>query len=190
MSCPTCKAWPCTCLPCSFTVASPQQFAGSLAKMLVPCIDHIRNLNTCLGTRPYRVALVRTRWSGGQRGRGVEEVLNEEFILPTPLVEGLGDLDEQQIGPGREEFGAIKVSEISARYTEDHLLGRDEDGSRRPPEENFYWEVHLMTATGYGPRKRFQVAGLPELSMTNVQWIVTLVRASEDRTRQMGQPKS
>jgi len=160
-----------------------------MLRNLIPCIDKARDIHACLGTRSYVVSLVKTRWSGGQRGRGVEEVIEEVPILPTPAVSGIGELDLQNAAPGREEFGAVSVSEISARFTEDQLLGRAPDGSRVPADQNFYWEIRAVS-TGVPVRRRFQVANPPELDMGSLQWKVTLVRAAEDRTRQLGMPKS
>lgn len=159
-------------------------------RSLVPCVDQIRDLNTCFGLRSYSVSLVATRWSGGRRGVGVEEVIRDEAILPTPLVSGVGELERQLSGLGTEEFGGVTISEISARYTEDQLLGRQADGSAPPPDETFWWEIRAVLPSEQTARRRFQLSAAPVLDMTSLQWTVKLARASEDRTRQLGSLRS
>lgn len=183
--CSSCNFDPCRC-GCGFTDPSLPGFdAGrTLMQSLVPCVDGIRDLYTCLGTRSYVVVLVRTKWSGGERGTGVEEIVSEETILPVPRVGPVSSMNRVNEPVGLLEQGELKVDQISARYTEDHLLGMPVDGSKMPYDENFYWELRVIPADGSPQvRRRFFPKGVPNLDMMQVQWSVQIERASQDRGR-------
>lgn len=136
-----------------------------------------------MGARPYTVALVWTRWTGAERGAGVEEVAREVVVSPTPLVQGVDALGKVLAGAGVDEAGTLKLSGVSGRYTEEQLSGKREDGSDLPANEQFYWEVRYRS----GKRRRFVLKAAPEFQATSVQWVVALLRASEDRWRS-GEP--
>jgi hypothetical protein len=158
-------------------------FRHTLIASLQPCVDNIRDIATQFGARPYQVALVWTRWSSGQRGEGVEEVIREELLLPTPRVVDLTSLGRDLQPVGLDEVGSLRVTEISARYTEDYLVGVCDNGQAEEPDQSFYWEVRFPRADGLGPRRRFRPASAPSLEPTKFQWVVRLLKISEDRQR-------
>jgi hypothetical protein len=157
--------------------------SGSLIASLTPCVDAIRDINTQIGARPYQVMLVWTRWSGGDRGVGVEEAIREELILPTPKLADMASLSRDLSSVGVDEVGSVRISEISARYTEDYLVGRCDDGSAIAEDQNFYWEIRFPRADGCGMRRRFVPKSAPSLEATKFQWTISLLKASEDRMR-------
>jgi len=165
-----------TC-PCGFTRVSA--LSNSLVQSLTPCVDKIRDLYTCLGARVYEVAIVKTRWSGGERGVGVEQVVSEELILPTPRISDLTSLSASTQAIGQEEFGSIEVSQISPRYTEDFLAGREEGGAELPSDMNVYWEIRIPGSE----RRRFVLNSPPNLSPLKFEWTVRLEKAFENRAR-------
>lgn len=181
MSCVGCGHSPCRCNQ-RFTQLRGAAVNRTLIAQLIPCVDSVRDLYTKFGARPYTVTLVWTRWSDGARGEGIEEVVREEPLLPTPLVE-LGGVNREVEPVGLAEVGGVDVSEISARFTEDYLLGRCEDGSDIAPDESFYWEIALVRPDGLATRRRFYPTGVPELHPTKFQWTVKLTKTAEDRTR-------
>ena len=173
----------------AFTELSGLDVERSLVKSLVPCVDQIRDLYTCFGARAYEVAMVRTRWTGGKRGVGVEEVVFEQKILPTPKIFGLPEIDTVLEAIGEREVGAIQVTEISARYTEEELTGQSVNGYSSEADEHFYWEVREITSSGGAKRRRFEVDKVPTYEPLKFQWKVTLIKALEDRTR-LGDPRA
>ncbi len=209
-NCVSCNSAPCSCKtgrctlpgcgPCNIGFAAggietfqPQvqgftQLNGDISQTVIasltPCVDKIRDLYTQLGARPYHVNLVHTQWSGGERGVGVEEVIDECPILPTPRVADLSAVNKQLLSVGLEEAGDIRVSEISPRFTEDQLMGISEDGTPVPGDQNFYWEIFFPRADGPGVRRRFTPKAVPNYNPTRFQWWIDLVKAYEDRTRQ------
>ena len=173
------------CQNTGFTSLRGSQYQGTLVGKLIPCVDKIRDLLTVAGLRPYIVRLVYTRWSDGERGWGTEQVVSETDILPTPFVENLDALDTSVTIVGSEEYGSIRVSQISGRFIEDELVGRLPDGTSIPSDTNFYWEVEFPNKDGQFPgiKRRFEVAGTPTFKPGSFEWVITLVRAGENRTR-------
>lgn len=187
--CTSCGFSACRCCGGRFTSLETFDIRHTLVRSLVPCVDSIRDLYTCLGARVYEVSLVRTRWSGGERGVGVEEVISDEPILPTPKVGDLSGLTYQTYSLGSEEAGTLQVSEVSARYGEDYLMGRYPEGIETPLDENFYWEIRIPVAPNEsGERRRFFPTAVANLTPLRFQWTVTLVRAYQDRSRS-GDPR-
>lgn len=153
------------------------------------CLDELRQIAADFGARPYRVFLVRTLWKGGKRGRGPEQVISEEEILPTPKVETMMSVSLQMLDVGVDEQGGMTVSEISPRYTENQLLGRNEDGSEIPENETFSWEISLHRGDRDDQkRRRYMVKGTPSYEPTGLQWKVSLTRSGSDRQAN-GNPK-
>ena len=178
--------------PCSggkFTVLGENgapSIPNTLAQRLIPCVDHIRDLYTKFGVRPYIIRQVWTRWSQGERGEGVEDVVRTVMILPTPRIDALTALDKQSTVIGDEEFGELMVSEISGRYTEDELCGRGPQGESIADDLNFYYEIEFPDQHNeHGPatRRRFSVSGVPSYSADTFQWKMLLMRAGENRLR-------
>lgn len=180
--CSSCGFNPCRC-GCGFTTLEGPAIGRTLIASLTGCVDQIRDLNTCLGARPYQVSLIWTRWSGGERGAGIEEIIRREPILPTPKLDDMAKVRRELQMIGMEELGFIRISEISPRYTEDFLMGLSDDGRPIPEDQNFFWEVHFPRADGPGPRRRFFPKAVPSYMATKFQWHIDLLKASEDRTR-------
>ena len=179
----------CTCV--RYTSVE-DQIAGppTLVESLTCVADSIRNLEVQLGARQYQVNLVWTRWTGGQRGRGNEDIIRVEPLLPVPMV---GDLNGVQISAqsfAAAEVGSVRVSKISPRYNEDLLIGRDlvvvPPGTALPRDINFYWEIVFPRRDAPAVRRRFTVSGVPVKHPTKFEWVVSLRRASGDRTRDGG----
>ena len=183
-SCAICQLSPCKCCATGFTQLSGPMIDRTLVRALTGCVDQIRDIHTCLGARAYEVLLVRTRWTGGRRGQGVEEVLEESAILPTPLVSDFKSLITTQQPVGREDNGTITISEISPRFTGDQLLGLSNDGAPIPRDENFYYEVRAIRADGLAVRRRFMPNSVPDYNPTNFEWTIQLIKVFEDRSRQ------
>lgn len=183
MSC-ACGADPCACGP--FTVLDADNVRSTLARELIPVIDCARDLFTSLGVRSYQVMLVKTQWSGGERGRGQESVVWEQMLLPTPKVAELTSIRRDLEALGTIEAGTLRVSEISARYSEDLLTGLGEDGSKLPKDMQFYWEVNFISPGTPSIRRRFIPKAAPSLNLAKIQWVVDLVKVSDDRLRISG----
>lgn len=183
--CQTCLINPCSCdrLTEKFTQLKGDQIRDALIPDLTCVVDDIRDLYTVLGARPYSVTLVWTRWSGGSRDVGVEEVFKQCPLLPTPKVSDLSNLDKEVFSIGSEEVGGIRVSQISPRFNEDQLIGQETDGTPIPPDQNFYYEVEFFRADGANTRRRFAPSSAPNLDPTKFQWWIDLRRAWQDRTR-------
>lgn len=172
-----------------FTVSTPALLKRSLGQRLIPVVDSVRDLATQLGTRPYRVRLVRTRFSGPRRGVGVESVVQELELLPTPKVVSMATLTELVTPVGINEQGTIQLEQVSGRYTEEQLVGVGPDGAAVAANEAVYYEVEFFRRDG-GPSelRRFQRDSIPFFDAGKVQWVVTLVSVVENRTRG-GQPE-
>jgi hypothetical protein len=173
-----------------FDVSSAELLRDSLARKLIPVADKLRELKTKLGARPYRVRIVRTTWLGGKRGVGPEVVTHELELVPTPLVVDLNALQETVTEVGVVEMGQATVSEISGRYSEDHLLGVDAHGNEPGSADSLYYELEILRPDGCdGQRKRFQLASAPHYNATGFQWTVQL-DASIERRQRDGRPAS
>lgn len=156
-------------------------FDRSLVAGLSGVVDSARGIAGSLGARPYRITLVWTRWSGGERGVGVEVIEREETLSPTPKIYDLSGVRRELLSVGLEEAGSLQVTEISARYMEDFLLGRGPAGEPLDDNQTFYWEVWFPERSGV--RRRFYPFGTPSFVPTSVQWKVTLTKVSDDRSR-------
>jgi hypothetical protein len=167
-------------------IAGVTELCGSLAFTLRPVVDMIRDLYTTFGLRPYKVSLVRTSWSGGRRGLGVELVVSSRVILPTPLISDMTSLAEIVTPVGLDEFGSVLLSQVSGTFTEDQLRGHIFDGDPVPFDQQFYYEVEFPPACegDEGERRRFTIKGAPMYFADRFQWNITLERQRSDRTRQ------
>ncbi len=138
-------------------------------------------------------------------GVGRPVVLREDEILPTPLVSSLTGIGKEQDALGLTERGSETVSQISARLSEDLLMGLvepfldpDRPGTLKRGVE-FFWEIQQNRAAGHvspgsfgiedpqerrQPRRRFHVSGTPGLDQPGFQWEVTLARADGERGRE------
>ena len=174
-----------------FTRLINGQYEKTLVGRLIPCVDHLRDLLTQAGLRPYIVRWIRTKWSMGERGLGTEEVALSTDVLPTPKVLSLEGLDNVTTLVGSDEFGTLRIEKISGRFTEDDLMGRGPTGEGIDYDTNFYWEIEYPNADGSFPgiRRRFEVSGTPVFKPGSFEWVVSLVRAGENRTRAFGTPE-
>lgn len=171
MACSSCGKSSCGCT----SACSP-----SLIEQLTGIVDCIRTIPTDLGARPYKVYLVWTQWSRGDRGEGIEEVIREEELTPTPKIAEISNLVQDVSPVGTDEEGGLTVSEISPRYNEHYLMGRADDGSSIPRDQNFYYEIYYPSKIP-GVRRRFLPAGSPGYVATKFQWTVRLRKVNEDR---------
>ncbi len=172
-----------------FTVATPDLLKRTLARKLVPAVDKIRDINTRLGARPYRVKLVRTRSTGGERGMGVEAVVLEMDIVPTPKVIDMTTLEEVVTPLGPTEIGLVQLQQVSGRYTEDQLVGVDAQGNRPGKSDNVYYEIQFFRPDGQpASRHRFALSVVPYYDATKFQWVISLDAQIAKRLRD-GRPR-
>jgi hypothetical protein len=182
---------PCSCAcggasktPGGFTAVTSHSITCTLARKLIPVADSLRDLYTVFGLRPYRLKLIKTRWSEGIRGRGVEEVTMERLIEPTPLVLDLSALTEIVQPVGLDEIGTIRVEQISGRYTEDMLRGWDDEGNSPSPDEQVFYEIEFpIPDDADGIRRRFVLRTAPMYFSDKFQWVIMLEKSHEDRAR-------
>lgn len=176
---------PCTCTTKDgFTVPDAQTLACTLGQKLIPAVDRIRDLYTRFGARPYRVHIVRTRSSGPTRGVGVEQVVQELELLPVPMVVDMRSLTEMVTPVGVNEQGIVQLQYISGRYTEEQLLGFGPSGAPVAPNETVYYEITFFRRDGRpAERRRFVRDSVPSYNALQFQWMVTLVSALENRSR-------
>ena len=172
---------------CKFTLLTDQTIGSTLVAQLTSVADCIRNIGVKLGARQYKVNLVWTQWSGGERGIGNESVLHEVPLLPTPLVRGLDAVTQTVQSFGLQEVGNLRLSQISPRYNEDFLMGRDvvvTTGFPLPADVDFHWEIEFLQNTPTsGKQRRFTPANAPSKHPTSFEWVLDLARASSDRDR-------
>ena len=167
---------------------TPAEAKGSLANRFSGLVDRTRQLATKFGLRSKRVFLVWTRWTGSERGEGVEQEQARVEILPTPLVSDLTSVALNPYAAGKLPVGSIRVSEISLSFTFDQLAGTKMPGREGagaiPSNVDFFYEV---VEDGRGDpepvRQRFRRLGGPTREEDNVSWSLLLERSSEDRDR-------
>jgi hypothetical protein len=136
--------------------------------------------------RPYEVHIVRTRWTGGERGVGEEFTEYDVAILPTPRIADLTGLADIVNPVGLDEFGPVILDEVSGRYTEDQLTGNHDDGTPSTEDENFFYEVVFPMPDGMSgnvERRRFFPASAPHYTAGKFEWVIRLERTRSDRAR-------
>lgn len=199
----------------------PHEVNDTVTECLIEAADCIRQIATDFGLRPYRVFLVWIEWTADENddgfirdeeldlddkevGVGRPVLLQEIEILPTPLVRVAG-ISKRQDAVGLTESGSISITEISARFREDVLMGllpqyrHEEYPETLRKGVEFFWEIREDRPTGYvsqgyvgcpdrqdleSVRRRFHVAGTPNREADNFQWVVQLTRADGERNRQ------
>jgi hypothetical protein len=167
-----------------FTVSTPALLKQSLAQKLIPVADKVRNLYTDFGARPYRVRFVRSRWTAGRRGAGIETIVSTMEILPTPKVVDLNTLAEVVTPIGTTEIGLVQLQQVSGRYTEEMLTGVDPDGNPVGDGDDAYYEIEFFRRDGRESDKhRFALAAAPYYFATKFQWNITLDAQIEKRRR-------
>lgn len=181
--------------PTSIRPLRPGEAGRSLASRLAPVADRVRQINTRMGTRPYRVFLNWTRWGGEERGQGYERLMQRAEILPTPLVQSLDNVLFSPWHAGILQSGSLKLSEVSVvAYGEDVLRGLDQKlipgldlcgGNPGIPEPwDFFYEVVEDGRAGSMPdRPRFRLANVPFRNAEKMQWELTLERTDRQRKR-------
>lgn len=154
----------------------------SLAEELQEVVDEARQLNTDFGIRPYQVFSIVARWSGGERGRGEPTVISEVEFLPTPKVKDYDNLSSELLAGGRTERGTVRLSEISARYTEDDIMALFHV-QPLPQEDEGWIEIRHDQRDGETKRRRLVVKGIPFHEGSKFQWVCKLLSQDSDRTR-------
>lgn len=93
---------------------------SNLVDSLLGTVDDLRgSLNTDMGTRQWRVYVVRRQWTGPNRGEGTySDVLTE--LTPQPLVDP-NELFFSAQSAGLEIDGNVTISEVSLTYKEAEL---------------------------------------------------------------------
>jgi hypothetical protein len=179
MICELCAPAPCTCSS-SFQQLTFDQLKATLPQQLLPCIDEIRSLKTCLGINVYSVRLVWIKWSGQVRGRGIPSILKIIDILPNPKVSPFTSRSRSIESIGVIEQGDTTVEEISLRYDEQQLTGQLEDGPVDADTE-FFWEIAFPRPSGEARRRRFTVASAPAYDPGKMQWVIRLQSSDSPR---------
>ena len=166
-----------------------QQRPTSLTGRLVQVVDRVRQLNTRLGLRPYRVFLVHLSWPG-RKGIGQPQVLSEREILPTPKVVDMSTTSLFLRAAGLGEEGSIVVGEISPKYSEDDLMGLTPDlTSATDPMTSsdnveFFWEIRESRQVFPAPQpRRYVPSGVPALNLKKSEWRVPLTKQDGNRAR-------
>lgn len=167
-----------------FTKLSGTDLSRTLASCLVSVADSMRDIYTQLGLRTYSIRIIRTGWTGGRRGVGIEFIKEQIDILPTPKISSLDEVIEILQPVGLDEVGAISISEISGRFTEDDLLGRIPNGIPLDKDEQIFYEIEFPRADGIsGVKRRFIPRSAPYYNASMLQWSIRLEKTREDRGR-------
>lgn len=167
-----------------FTKLSGTDLSRTLASCLIPVADSVRDIYTQLGLRTYSIKIIRTSWSGGRRGVGIEYIKEQLDVLPTPKISSMDEITEVLQPIGLDELGSIRLSEISGRFTEDELLGRIPNGIPIDKDEQVFYEIEFPRADGIsGVKRRFVPRSAPYYEASTLQWSVRLERTREDRSR-------
>jgi hypothetical protein len=149
--------------------------------------DNIRGIAGNMGLRPYEVRIITLRWTGGYRGEGVPEVVDELLLDPVPLVETINNIDQRLEAFGLDDMGEIQISEISLRYNEDLLLGRDSQGRDPAEDTEVFYEISLRTSVQADPvLRRFTPTSTPTYDPDNLQYTLRLASARGERHRSQG----
>jgi len=173
-----------SCGPTRFSQLNGMDLSKTLGRRLINTVDRLRDIPVRFGLRPYEVHVVRTRWTGGERGVGYEVVIFDEAVLPTPLITSLDGVSRVVNIVGLDEIGSVRLEQVSGRYAEGYLSGTDENGNPPDPDTNFYYEVQFPTPgtiTDGAPRRRFFPSSAPSYDASRFQWSLSLERSHVDR---------
>ena len=170
---------------------TPAQAKQSLAARLGKTVDKFRQVEARLGFRPYQVFLTWTTWDGDERGDGNQRVVARIPLEPTPVVSDLSALRQQGFSAGRALVGDVRLTEVSADYPLEVLLGNvipDRGQDQVPEPFHFFYEIvedgrHCPPKGGGDERKRFNLAAAPYLDAENFQWILVLGKMMGDMDR-------
>lgn len=152
----------------------PNSILGNnLVDKLVPMVDGLRaSLYPSMGTRQYRVTIVRRTWDGGEIGAGTPTVESSVEILPQPLVESDESyrLDERA-GCGLVDAGTATLTEVSLTWTEAELLGLP-----TAPGTETYYEITDAHGQGIAATTWIPAAPPEPDREKGIGWIVKLRR--------------
>jgi hypothetical protein len=168
----------------------PRDVPQTLAAQLTPLVDQLRQLAVDFGVRPYRAYLVHVAWTGNSVGDGSAVETSRREILPTPRVRDMGGLGEILESFGTTEAGSLTVDRISARFSEDELMGLTPDlldpvlprtGARN---REFFWIIQEnRPSCPPGRPRRFIPAAAPTLLRAGMEWRITLKKQELDPAR-------
>jgi len=171
-------------MPARYTDPTAQQQNQTLARKLIKVADGLRDPFTRFGTRPYKVRVVRARWTSGKRGVGTPVVERTLDLLPTPLVQDMSGVTEIVNPVGLDEVGTIAIAEISGRFTDEELRFCAADGTPLGPDEEVWYEIEFPRADGKpGDLRRFYLRAAPMYFATRFMWTLRLEKAHSDRGR-------
>ena len=182
---------------------TPREAGSSLINRLGR-LGRLRQIATNLGARSVRVWLVWTHWDGADgRGDGVEHLVKELEILPTPEVISLDGVALNAFGGGVVPVGSVRLKGVHVtHYTFDLLRGavipecfNHQTGKMKVLQrtehivgakgDDFFYELR-EDGRGDCPaqRWRFALVGYPVRKESDAEWQVVLVRQGGDRDRQ------
>ncbi len=149
---------------------------GSLVDSLVSSVvDPLRaSLYPAMGIQPYAVHIVTRVWSGSRRGQGSPTILSDVTLDPPPMVReprNQGALHYEASPVGRQEEGAIILTEVSLTYTEAELTGEPIS-----LKNDFYYKI--VDAHGQQIKDRYYVPSAPPTPdrEKNIGWEIQLKR--------------
>lgn len=144
-----------------------------LADRLVTKVDSIRDrVHGRLGTRPYRVEIVRRTWTGARRGEGTVSDVRTELV-PAPAV--LKRVEDRLRPAGLEEEGDLVLRHVSLTWSESELYAP----TLADNAEHLY---RITGAHGQGLTPRYFVANKPPVPRRgdtpgdDLDWEVSLRR--------------
>lgn len=145
-----------------------------LVDSLVTIIDDIRsNVADPLGCYHFGVSLVTVVPTTRRAGDPSEKTITEVALTPKPKVHPY-EFNNKLEGCGIDEWGLVKVDEISLTYTETELTGRD-----KPEGAEFFWK--LTEAHGQGVVARYYTVDRPPFPTRGCcsGWQIVLRRAKD-----------
>jgi hypothetical protein len=166
-----------------YTEVTTQTLKKGLAQKLIPVADSIRNLYTKFALRPYKVSIIKVRWSSGERGIGTPLIEKQIVILPTPRVLDLSTMTEIVNPVGLDEIGMIGVTEITGKLSDDELRFLDKDGAGPGLDEEVYYEIEFPKPDGTSAKRRFFLRSAPHYFADKFYWMIRLERSHEERDR-------
>lgn len=159
-----------------------RQYKRTVVSKLGPTADKLRALVGKMGLRPYTVTLIRTAWTGGERGLGEETVVSEVPLLPVPRITDLTGTQAVLSPAGLVEQGEIMLTRISTSMREETL--RWGDSQPVPLDQQFFYEIHFPEPDGSpGERRRFVPSSAPYYDPGKLQWMVQLRKQADNRQR-------
>jgi hypothetical protein len=157
---------------------------ATLIERMSSVADRMRGIGTRLGAYPSRVFLLTYTWTGSEIGRGDPVPTTVMEILPRPMVMS-ENIPIIETAGGVSEQGVLRVTEISARYTEDEL-----NIFNPTPADNveIFYEIIRDERDGQNAvaqieRRAYILTRTPQRDPTNSMWTIWLKSRNDDRTR-------